>query len=190
MKISKTALILASLLLLIPAVDASSVDRTFAKTAVAPGETVTVTLGVAITGGETFYLIDDLVPSGWTVVSSDTGDFTDPGHVKWAVIQNAVNTSYTYHVRAPETAGRYAFSGKYMFERMTAEGQIGGQQDITVISAQPNNNNPPPSTGPGTDYGVAMLSVAAFSAAAILLVAYIVTKKSRGGKTKLTKTGK
>lgn len=119
----------------LPLAGASTITRSFSKDVVSPGETVSVTLGVAITAGEAYYLIDDKVPGGWVVTNpGPEGSSEDPGHVKWAVIQGAASTSYTYEVTAPQSEGTYSFSGKYMFEGMKAEGSIAGQQTITVGS--------------------------------------------------------
>jgi hypothetical protein len=135
----KTKFVLAAFLtfvFVLPFASASGITRSFSKSSLYPGETVSVTLDVAVTGGETYYLIDDIVPSGWVVTNpGSAGSSEDPGHVKWAVIQGAASTSYTYEVMAPQTGGTYTFSGKYMFEGMKAEGSIGGQNTISVQSS-------------------------------------------------------
>jgi hypothetical protein len=122
-----------ALLFLVQLASASTITRSFSKSTVLPGETASVTLDVAVTGGETHYLIDDAVPQGWSIVNPEPG--TQAGHFKVAVIQGAVSTSYTYEVTAPQSEGTYAFSGTYMFEGMSAEGPIGGQSTITVGAA-------------------------------------------------------
>ncbi len=118
------------LLFLIPLASASGVTRSFSKSPVSPGETVTVTLDVAVTGGETYYLIDEAVPQGWTIINPEPG--TQAGHFKVAVIQGAKSTSYTYEVKAPALDGTYTFSGTYRFEGTQSQGSIGGQQEITA----------------------------------------------------------
>ncbi|MCX6814870.1 MAG: hypothetical protein NTY20_04455 [Candidatus Aenigmarchaeota archaeon] len=117
-------------LFLIPLASASGVTRSFSKSPVYPGETVIVTLDVAVTGEETYYLIDEAVPQGWTIINPDPA--TQAGHFKVAVIQGAKNTSYTYEVKAPALEGTSTFSGTYMFEGMKSQGSIGGQQEITA----------------------------------------------------------
>jgi len=118
------------LLFLIPLASASGVTRSFSKSPVSTGETVTVTLGVSVTGAETYYLIDEAVPQGWTIINPDPA--TQAGHFKVAVIQGAKSTSYTYEVKAPALEGTYTFSGTYMFEGMKSQDPIGGQQEITA----------------------------------------------------------
>jgi hypothetical protein len=131
----ETKFVLAAFLalaFLMPLASASTITRSFSKSSVLPGETISVTLDVAVTGGESYYLIDEKVPSGWTIVNPDPQ--TEAGHVKWVVIQGATSTSYTYEAMSPQTEGTYAFSGKYMFEGMKTEGSIGGQDTITIQS--------------------------------------------------------
>ena len=122
-----------ALVFLLPMASASTITRSFSKNTASPGETVSVRLDVAITAGESYYLIDEEVPSGWAIVNPDPQ--TESGHVKWVVFQGAASTSYTYQVVAPQTGGTYAFSGKYMFEGMKAEGSVQGQDTIAVQSA-------------------------------------------------------
>ncbi|MEM7815753.1 MAG: hypothetical protein QXN71_01390 [Candidatus Aenigmatarchaeota archaeon] len=133
MKAKKLSLALILVAFLLPIVSASTVTRTLPDS-VKPGETISVSLDIAITGGESYYLVDEKVPDGWTIVSG-AEEGTEPGHIKLAVIQNAVSKKHTYQVTAPKTEGTYVFSGKYMFEGMTEEGVIGGQNTIVVMSA-------------------------------------------------------
>jgi len=122
-----------ALLFLMPLASASTITRSFSKASAYPGETISVTIDVAVTGGETYYILDETVPAGWAIVNPDPE--TEAGHMKWAVIQGAASTSYTYQIIAPQSEGSYTFSGKYMFEGMKTEGSVGGQNMITVQSA-------------------------------------------------------
>ena len=152
-----------AILFLMPLADASTVTRYFVKDSASPGETIAVTLEVEITGGETYYIIDDSVPQGWTIINPDPE--TKTGHFKVVVIQGAENRPHGYLVNAPDVEGTYAFSGTYMFEGMSAEGSIGGQDTIEVRAA----------TQPALDYhAVVVLAIIGISAA-ISLVLY--TKK-------------
>ncbi|MEM7815752.1 MAG: putative metal-binding motif-containing protein [Candidatus Aenigmatarchaeota archaeon] len=114
---------------------ASSVSRTFSKTTLSPGENLIVNLTVSITlPQDTYYAIDEVYPSGWTVVSTD-GDRNQSGHIKWVVIENGVNTTYTYIIKAPTTTGTYTFSGIYMFNSTYPnEIQISGQNEVQVAT--------------------------------------------------------
>ncbi len=111
---------------------ASTVARSFSATTVQPGADLTVTLTVDITGSETFYAIDELVPSGWTVKDSGTGSAEHTGHVKWVEIQGAKNTTLTYTVTAQSEPGTATFAGTYMFEGMPNEAQMAGQTQVSV----------------------------------------------------------
>jgi len=126
--------VFVSLLLLLPLSSASVITRSLPQSAL-PGETVLVSLDVSITGGEAFYLLDEIVPAGWTITSPGSGDPIQPGHLKWVIIQNAADTRYTYEAKAPAAEGEYAFSGIYMFQGMTSEGNIQGDSRIRVVSA-------------------------------------------------------
>jgi len=156
-----------ALVFLMPMAGASGITRSLSKSSAYPGETVSVTLDVAVTGGESYYLIDEKVPSGWAIVNPDPQ--TESGHVKWVVFQGAASTSYTYQVVAPQLGGTYAFSGNYMFEGMTAEGSIGGQNAITVQAAAPASS--------GIGYGD--LIAPAIVLAGVLITIFIYMLKSR-----------
>jgi hypothetical protein len=133
MKANFVAAAFLVLVFLMPLVSASTVTRSFSNNSVLPGETVSVMLDVAVTGGETYYLIDESVPQSWIILNPDPE--TEPGHVKWAVFQGTSSTSYTYEAKSPQSGGTYEFSGKYMFEGMDAEGSIAGQNTVKVQAA-------------------------------------------------------
>ncbi len=145
---------------LMPLASASTVTRSFSKSSALAGETVSVTLGVVVTAGETHYLIDDAVPQGWSIVNPEAG--VQEGHFKTVVIQDAKSTSYTYDVTAPQAEGSYTFSGTYMFQGMSAEGSIGGQDAIAVRSA----------TAPGFGYELLMVPAIIAGGAIISLALY------------------
>ncbi len=71
------------------------------------GASITVDLLVDVVTGATYYYIDEIVPSGWTVTSAtDGGDYTsDIGHVKWVVITGAADKVYSYTVTVPAVPG-------------------------------------------------------------------------------------
>jgi len=99
------------------------------------GATITVSLTVDVGTSATFYSIDEIVPSGWTVASAtDGGDYTsDSGHVKWVVFSGVADKVYSYTVEVPASAsGAHTFSGDYAFEGMTAEASILGDTTVNV----------------------------------------------------------
>ena len=150
----KPALIFLVLALLsISVAEASSVYRTFSKTVALPNENIIVNLTVSITGGETFYAIDESYPSGWTLMST-TGDTNQSGHIKWAVIQGAASTNHSYMIRTPSQGGTYGFSGLYLFEGMVNEASVSGQTQVTVQSSDatpPSITFTPPTPSNNTD---------------------------------------
>lgn len=113
---------------------ASSVTRTFSKTQAGTGEEITVNLTVSVTGGETYYVVDDTYPAGW-IVTSTTGNTSQPPHVKFAVSQGVASTNHTYKIRAPSQEGTYSFSGIYVFEGMSSEAQVLGQYQVDVAAS-------------------------------------------------------
>jgi len=137
----KILLVSALLALLLFGASAGTVTRSLSAAEVAPGQDITVTLTARIESGETFYAVDEIFPADWTVKDAGSGATGHAGHVKWAVIENAVDTTYSYVLTAPSQAGTGRFSGKYMFEGMESEVDIAGQKQASVKQA---------STGPDT----------------------------------------
>lgn len=127
------ACIIAALFLL-PMVNAASVTRTITPLTVTPGGTVTVTLSVDVSGAPDYYAIDEMYPSGFTVLDKGTGSIEHSGHWKYVIIENAQNTQFTFTLQAPQQEGSYKFTGEYMFGGMTDEVKIAGQ-DTVVVSA-------------------------------------------------------
>jgi len=121
------------LFLMAASCSASSVSRSFSKATAYMDESIMVNLTVSITSGETFYAIDENYPSGWEIIST-TGNFSQLGHVKWVVAENAVNTTHSYTIKIPMQPGTHTFSGIYMFENMIAEATISGSSQVTVIA--------------------------------------------------------
>ncbi len=95
------------------------------------GDEITVRLDVDVDTTNA-YLIDDKVPTGWTITST-SGDTSEDGHVKWNVTSGAVDTTYYYDVSIPfEASGKHFLNGKYIFENMSEEVAISGDDCIDV----------------------------------------------------------
>lgn len=138
MELNKAAITCAmALLFIVPLASAASVTRTLSPSTVSPGGTVTVTLTVDVAGSKEFYAIDDLYPQGWEVTDAGVGSIQHTGHWKHVIISDAVNTQYTYTLRAPTEEGTYSFAGgEYIFGGMEDTVQIAGQDTITVAPQQ------------------------------------------------------
>ncbi len=127
------------------------VTRDIQQDTVAPSGQVSVALNLGILPGDMFYLIDEVIPGGWNVTNNGglvymydspaiCNNETPPGcgdgryHLKLAVInQSGVSdTSYTYVLAAPSSAGTHAFSGTYQIDGMSGPQIIGGESGITV----------------------------------------------------------
>ena len=116
------------------AVEVQNVCRDLPSGTQAPGSVITVSLDTTV-GSATYYGIDEMVPSGWTVTwASDAGDYTsDPGHVKWAIVSGAADKTYTYTVQIPGAAdGTYSFSGEFQMEGMSSASPIDCDPSVTV----------------------------------------------------------
>ncbi|MBI2025501.1 Ig-like domain-containing protein, partial [Candidatus Kaiserbacteria bacterium] len=117
---------------------ASTVTRSFDFATPAPGEVITVTLAVDVTPPDAFYVIDEVLPAGWTVTVPGTGDTAQAGHIKWAVLSGAVSTALQYQVEVPPTAtGVNSFSGEFAFDSNPAPLPVLGETDVTVTDPAP-----------------------------------------------------
>jgi hypothetical protein len=138
------------------------VTRSLSATEVEGGQTVDVTLSVDVGSNPTAdaYAIDEIYPSGWTVVANSldsTAHTDETGHIKWVVIgernsndydcsgdvlefckSSIVDTDYTYTITAPSTENTYTFSSnvEYAFDQPTpiASHSIGGDNEIDVVN--------------------------------------------------------
>ena len=117
---------------LAPSASAASVTRSISPSTVSPEGTFEVTLKVDVSGGGGYYAIDDVYPTGCTVVSSGIGSTEHSGHWKHVIIQDAVNTEYKYTLKAPKETGSHSFSGEYMFGGMEGAAAISGQSIVSV----------------------------------------------------------
>jgi len=122
--------------------DGSNVQRAFSTTLADPDEVVTVTLSIVINGAQSYYAIEEFIPSEWTVVSDGGGSTSDPNLLRWVVYEGVVSTDYVYTVSAPSQTGDYFFSGNYQIEGMSVENETEGQLAISVGAACTITENP------------------------------------------------
>ncbi|MFP4111983.1 MAG: hypothetical protein ACLFPQ_03435 [Candidatus Woesearchaeota archaeon] len=65
---------------------------------------------------DTFYAIDEEIPSGWDIDDPGLADETQENHLKWLVLSGAEDINYKYRLNAPcNNFGIHEFNGKYMF---------------------------------------------------------------------------
>ena len=155
------ALIVASLLV-IPLVYASEVSRSISPSSVEEGGTVDVTLEISATGGDESFAIDENFDnSAFTLTDDGGGSTSQAGHLKWIVCGECDSTNpcmiqkpggvweececclevvdgatYTYTLQAGSSTGTKYFSGEYMFDSMSTEENITGDDTVTVTSSQ------------------------------------------------------
>jgi hypothetical protein len=98
---------------------------------VAPNGQIDVTLQVILGPSETYYTVEEYIPSGWTVTNDAGGATADPLKLAWVVITNAVDTSYVYTVQAP-ASGTGVFDGNYSFESFPGFTPVTTQGQTTV----------------------------------------------------------
>jgi len=133
-------LIIFILLFSLSVISAGSVTREISQSDVDKGETLTVKLIVGVGGSESFYLIDELIPAGWSIVDKGTADNSQQNHLKWATIYNANDITYTYKIKT-NNLGDYLFNGTYVFEGDDSENIITGDNSISVAESSSGNNN-------------------------------------------------
>ena len=152
------------ILLIIPIVSAQqgTVTRSFSTDTPYPDDdlVITITVDAEESIPEQFFAVDDIFPSGWTVVDTGDLDNSEANHMKGANITQPQESPdpvpdvvYQYTLHAPLTVGVYTFSGKFMFDGFSSEQDILGPTSVTV---QWCSMTPTPETrdcGPASDAG-------------------------------------
>lgn len=117
---------------------AGSVSRHFSSGSVMPGGQINVTLVISVGPGCKFYIVDEIIPSGWSII--DSGSLVESGklnasesrHLKIVEISGASGTSYSYRVQAPLSNGAFSFYGIFSTDGMVSSSQITGDSSIHV----------------------------------------------------------
>ena len=94
-------------------VTAGDITRSFSSSSIKMNEILDVRLTVTLSPDESFYVIEEHVPSGWIITNPGGGVVANQRVITWVVFQNPVSTTYTYTVQAPPTVGFYDFRGNY-----------------------------------------------------------------------------
>ena len=132
---------LALAILFVSFASAGTITRTISDTSINPNQEVTVTLSVYVDSGETYYIIDEIIPAGWSIVDLGGADNSQVGHLKWVVISSATNTDYVYTIKAPSTSGTFTFGGEYMFEGDSATNNQAGDQTVVVSTSSSSSSS-------------------------------------------------
>lgn len=102
--------------ILVSNVLASTVTRYYSTETPNQCSELIVFLEVDVEDYETFYAIDEVIPSGWEIVNPGSGDTSEEGHIKWFVLEDAVDTTYQYVLRVPcDAEGFLLPEGDFMF---------------------------------------------------------------------------
>ena len=115
--------------------DESFVIRNFSKSIVSSGEQVEVTLFINVGKGDTYYVLEEYIPLGWTIVDGGMGETSDLNRLAWFSFSfdSLDNSNIVYTLKAPSKTGKYDFNGTYGFEGMGASATTTlGETTITV----------------------------------------------------------
>lgn len=104
---------------------------------IAPSQEFTVSLVVNVSNEDSFYGIEEYLPSGFVLVSAPLGDVSLNNQVKWLEI-NALpgEKIISYTLRAPAVAGEYSFDGQFLFETQSNPLKVLGDSKI-MVAEQP-----------------------------------------------------
>lgn len=89
-----------------------SVARDFGLSIIQANGTMNVSIIVTVSN-EDFYVIEEFVPVGWSIINPGIGDNSIPRRVTWVEFTNVQDVEYQYRVQAPLVTGSYSFSGFY-----------------------------------------------------------------------------
>lgn len=109
-------------------------SRSFEHSSIYNNQVTTVSVAVN-PGTSTYLVIDEVIPTGWTVTSaSDGGDYTTtPGHIFWVVLSGVTVKTYTYTINPYNNLGIQTFTGTIGFEDKP-EGAIEGSTSVSVVA--------------------------------------------------------
>ena len=113
--------------------DGSNVSRSFSSSNIQEGDMFTIDLDVTINGAQSYVLIDEIIPSGFTINSSGNGNISQQGHIKWAITSNVTTAIRSYSLQAT-SVGSYSFSGTYFIQGMANSDNIEGSKNMAVGS--------------------------------------------------------
>ena len=113
----------------------TTVTRSFSNNTPVASSTLNVSLAVNVVSPDTYYAIDETVPTGWVISNPGTGDTSQANHIKWVVISGATSTTYQYTVLVPSTAsGTSTFSGIFGTNSINPPITITGSSSVAVTS--------------------------------------------------------
>jgi len=110
----------------------SELTRSFSSNTINMGDELIVTLSVEILNSETFYMIEDQIPSGFEILDPGTGNITSPGYIKWVEYENCQSNNYNYTLNATQN-GSFIFQGDYAIEGFSDITTTSGETTIVVV---------------------------------------------------------
>ncbi|MFH1649151.1 MAG: hypothetical protein ABIA93_01230 [Candidatus Woesearchaeota archaeon] len=129
---------ITTVLLFIPALGALSngVTRSLSSTTVQKGATFTITLDV-ISTTERYVLIEESIPSGFTIADAGGGSTAQSGYLRWIFLNSTPlpNMTIQYALKAGSQSGSYILSGQYLADGSNITKITGGQDMVTIPAA-------------------------------------------------------
>ncbi|MBR9701204.1 hypothetical protein GOV11_05050 [Candidatus Woesearchaeota archaeon] len=123
------------------------ITRSISLASIAPAELLPVTLYVHGVTDETFMVLEEHPPAGWTIETLDGELYQSPsadGSMKIAIIEGVTagtveDRTYTYEINVPEGTpdGTYSFTGTYQFSGMAEVTSMMGDTTVDVLAAGP-----------------------------------------------------
>jgi hypothetical protein len=110
--------------------DSDSLSRSFSSDSAAPNSVVIVTLTKSFASSHSALLIEEYVPSGFTIVDSGLGTVVG-NTIRWGELQNVISGAFTYSVKVSSVSSSYEFSGLYSIDGATTA-SISGHNFLNV----------------------------------------------------------
>ena len=99
--------------------DVDSLSRSFSVNPTVINSLVNVTLTKSLVSSRTAMLIEEYVPSEFTIVDSASGTVIN-NTIRWGELQNVISGTITYSVMVSSTPSAYEFSGMYSIDGASA----------------------------------------------------------------------
>ncbi len=112
---------------------ANSITRSFNINTISPNQELEVTINVDLDENDKFYVIEEHVPNGFTVVDNNGADNTISNILVWIEFQNPGDITYKYVVKATANTGNYEFDGNYTISNPNVKA-IQGDKNIQVVN--------------------------------------------------------
>ncbi len=111
-------------------VSTNEVSRSFSVNPATLNSVITVTLTKTLSSSQKTLLVEEYVPSGFTITSVGTG-IASGNTIRWGELNDSVSGTYTYNIRTPNSATIGTFSGLFSINGGSSN-SISGSTQLTV----------------------------------------------------------